>query len=84
MASTFYEIEEGLEVEFSGDITIENDGIGPYEFWGQKCYDAGHDYPVIENITWDKGKYTQEQNDTIDAYLAESYSKIEQKIISEY
>ena len=26
----------------------ENDGIGPYEFWGQKCFDDGRDYLAIE------------------------------------
>ena len=30
---------------------IENDGIGSYEFWGAKGYDAGTDYVVIEEIT---------------------------------
>jgi hypothetical protein len=33
---------------------IENDGIGPYEFWGARCYDYGTDYVVItdqEDIT---------------------------------
>ena len=31
------------EIEFSVDCTIENDGIGSYEYWGQKCYDHGTD-----------------------------------------
>jgi len=29
-------------------VSKENSGIGPYEYWGQKCFDKGHDYIVIE------------------------------------
>jgi hypothetical protein len=29
---------------------IENDGIGSYEFWGAKCYDAGQDFIEIDDI----------------------------------
>lgn len=38
--------EHELAVEF--DYTIGNDGIGSYEYWGAKCYDAGTDY--IEDV----------------------------------
>lgn len=38
------------EVEATFSITIENDGIGWYEYWGAKCYDAGTDYPVLDEI----------------------------------
>ncbi len=38
--------EHELAIEF--DYTIGNDGIGPYEYWGAKCYDAGTDY--IEDV----------------------------------
>lgn len=31
------------------DISIENDGIGAYEFWGQTGYDEGSYYAVIDN-----------------------------------
>jgi len=30
---------------------IENNGIGPYEFWGQRCNDRGTDY--AEAVDWD-------------------------------
>lgn len=32
------------EIEFQVDCSVENDGIGAYEYWGQKCYDHGTDY----------------------------------------
>lgn len=47
------EINE-VEIDFAAEVTYEigNNGIGAYEFWGQKCYDRGHDY--IENIILEK------------------------------
>lgn len=42
--------ELGEEIEVTAEFIIDNDGIGPYEYWGQKCYDAGQDYAVVENI----------------------------------
>lgn len=42
------------------DIRIIKDGIGPYEFWGQKCYDAGRrviDEYIITGIDlYEKGR----------------------------
>lgn len=40
--------EHEVEVEFS--VSIENDGIGPYEYWGSKEYDYGTDYAVLDEI----------------------------------
>ncbi len=44
----FHGIEIDVEGEFSYDMA--NDGIGFYEFWGQKCFDRGSDYPVFVNF----------------------------------
>ena len=42
------EVEDNLhDVINLPDVEIENDGIGYYEYWGQKCYDEGQDYPII-------------------------------------
>lgn len=30
-------------------LSVENDGIGPYEFWGMKGVDRGRDYPVYDD-----------------------------------
>lgn len=40
----FFNIEAEYEVEWS------NDGIGSYEYWGAKCYDAGNDYAEVTDI----------------------------------
>ena len=39
---------DGEEIEILVDWIVENDGIGPYEFWGQQCYDHGQTYPLVE------------------------------------
>lgn len=31
-------------------FSVENDGIGSYEFWGHTEYDRGHDYPVADEL----------------------------------
>lgn len=33
-------------------MTVENDGIGDYEYWGFKGYDAGVDYFVLDEIEY--------------------------------
>jgi hypothetical protein len=56
------------EVTFFADLSdfsTENDGIGAYEYWGQKCYDRGTDYLHLEELNWDKNLYTEEQNKLI-------------------
>ena len=36
---------DGDEYDIHARATsISNSGIGPYEFWGAKCYDKGRDY----------------------------------------
>jgi hypothetical protein len=56
------------EVTFFADLsdfTIENDGIGSYEYFGARGYDSGTDYLYLEELNWDKSLYTEEQNKLI-------------------
>lgn len=40
-----------LSVEFElDDVAIENSGIGHYEYWGARCFDAGSDSIEEANI----------------------------------
>jgi hypothetical protein len=38
-----------IEKKSNVNITVENDGIGMYEFWGAVGFDAGRDYPCIND-----------------------------------
>lgn len=43
--STFRKFKKDLEAgNFKEDSSIENDSIGSYEFWGEKCVDSQPDY----------------------------------------
>lgn len=37
-------------IYFSIDISVKNDSIGKYEWWGNKGYDKQKDYIVIDEI----------------------------------
>lgn len=48
------DVEIDCEVEY--DFDVENDGIGAYEYWGQRCYDAGTNYVGdvrVESVEFD-------------------------------
>jgi hypothetical protein len=74
---------EDFAVDFTCEIGSENDGIGSYEYWGFKGYDRGETYLTLEDITWNKTLYTDEQNVFIDEYIGDNYSKME-KVITEH
>lgn len=75
--------DNDLEVELDCRLIVENDGIGSYEFWGQKGNDVGFDYLVVEDIVWDKTKFTEEQNIAIEKFI-DGNDKLDELIISEY
>lgn len=39
-----------LDVELDLDWSWQNDGIGAYEFWGQKCFDRGNNYIEVHRL----------------------------------
>lgn len=78
-----------IEVEFEATPRWENDGIGPYEYWGQKCFDAGTNYVSLEHYgspTYDESKHTPEEVAQIDAWLLveENAKDLEDYICNEY
>ena len=38
------------DIEVTGTFRIDNDGIGGYEYWGQKCYDYGTDSIEVDEV----------------------------------
>ena len=68
-------IETQIEVPNVGEVTIfadlsdfsiENNGIGHYEYFGAKGYDKGTSYLCLEtDPNWDEKLFTAEQNKAI-------------------
>ena len=65
-----FELKEiHLEVPLKVEYHFENDGIGSYEYWGSPQYDAGQNYCVVDNITWDPNAYLSDINAELKEYL---------------
>lgn len=56
---------EDIDIDVDVEFDILNDGIGPYEFWGQKCFDKGKDYLEVVGVEWDKTGFTEEEVEII-------------------
>ena len=40
----------GMSIVAVAVWVVDNDGIGPYEYWGAKGVDHGHNYVVVEEL----------------------------------
>lgn len=60
---------EGVEVEFEITFTVENSGIGHYDYCGSYGYDEGYDTPDITDIDWNKDDFDDETNEKIQKFL---------------
>ena len=79
-----YQIEGiATSVTIIGDLTHENSGIGYYEYWGAKGYDAGVDYWEMEDVKWHEERYTPKENEIITKYVYDNWAAIE-KDLSKY
>jgi hypothetical protein len=58
-----------VEIDVDCDYSVENDGIGPYEYWGSKEVDRGTDYAVIDNTDWDSTGFTKEEIELINSEI---------------
>lgn len=62
--------------------SIEKDeGIGGYEYWGFREYDAGSGELFVSDLDWDNKKFSKEDNEIISNYIDENRDEIEDKII---
>jgi hypothetical protein len=50
----FYDISVSFEFE------VSNDGIGSYEYWGAKGFDAGHDYAEVSGVSIEAVEVSEE------------------------
>ena len=72
---------EDIDIDVDCEYEIENNGIGSYEFWGQKCFDKGTDSAVI--ISWERDKtgFSPEEIVLIEAKILVDKSEWEGDII---
>jgi hypothetical protein len=87
MATETYDhyVEElDMEVQLELEISFENDGIGSYEYWGSREYDAGTNYHEVTGLEYDTSKYTEEQNRIIEASIEANRKEIEENAIKRY
>ena len=79
---------ELFTVDFEAEPSWTNDGIGSYEFRGQKCFDKGYDYVTLDSYgtpTYNESLYTPEQIKIIDEYLkSEGGRKLEEDFCDRY
>jgi len=68
--------ELGEEIEAKVEFVIQNDGIGSYEYWGQKCFDAGQDYIEIENIIPIFTNQSEEIKTVIGKYIKDNFDAL--------
>ena len=75
--------ERILDVLVTCEFSIENSGIGAYEFWGHKQFDRGSDFVSIDSVEWDKSIFSVEENAAIEAHLAQKdcESKLEEELL---
>lgn len=74
-----------LSVYFEANPKVVDEGIGTYEFWGQKGFDSRKVLSIEEDgIWWDKSHYSELGNEIIARYLEDNYEQICQEFIDKY
>ena len=64
-----------VEVEITVGFEWQNDGIGPYEYWGSKGYDKGIDYLEVTQTIWDSAGFTPDEVKEIEKEMFASYDR---------
>lgn len=72
------------DVRVSFSYIIENNGIGPYEFWGYRGFDEGEIYDVVESIDCIDERLTDEERAHVNALIRQNFSRYSEKVLSEY
>lgn len=71
---------EDIDIDVDCEYEIENNGIGSYEFWGQKCFDKGTNFAVIISWEWDKTGFTPEEVALVEAKIKKEKEEWEDEI----
>ena len=76
--------EVGKDVEITITFHYENDGIGSYEFWGTPGYDKGTDYPVIDDVDFERFDLSAEECYIINNWIDSNTEKLEEYVRENY
>jgi hypothetical protein len=76
--------EEEKEVEFNCDYIIANTGIGSYEWWGSREFDAGYDHAIVEKVKWDESLFSPEENEIINKWVIDNRISIEEEVYDKH
>jgi hypothetical protein len=76
--------EEEKEVEFDCYYEIANTGIGSYEWWGSREFDAGYDHAKVHKVKWDESLFSPEENQIINKWVADSSISIEEDVYDKH
>jgi len=74
--------ENEKEIKVKVDISVYFDGIGPYEYWGQKGYDKGNLCIDIDEIIYDKAGLTEDEINQIQEEIASQ--DFQEKVLEKY
>lgn len=72
--------DQDIDIDVDFEYEVECDGIGPYEFHGQKCYDKGKEQAVIISYEWDKTGFTAEEVALVEAEIEKEKGEWEGEI----
>jgi len=73
-------VELGEEIDVEVKYSFQNDGIGAYEYWGAKCFDAGQDYIEIEDIMPIWTDQSEELKIQINKYIDDNYEELSNNV----
>ena len=76
--------EIGKDVEITITYHYENDGIGSYEFWGTPGFDKGTDYPVVDEVDFDRFDLTAEECHIVNNWIDSNIDKIKENVREKY
>jgi len=73
--------DEDVDILVCCEYEVMNNGIGEYEYWGQKCIDKGEDYVVIVDTEWNKVGFTEEEVAIIEKEIDEQKGTWEGEVV---
>lgn len=68
-----------IEVDLLGDVTLEDDSYSDEFGLVRK-----QPYPTLDEVSWIKSEFSEEENETIEKHVHDNFPKIEKQFIKKY